>query len=61
MVKMDAPDLLRETFASRGWQAQLLMMSGVSDCYQPIERLLKLTRACLEVLAECRNPVGFVT
>ena len=36
-------------------------MSGVTDCYQPIERHLKLTRRCLEVFAEFRNPVGIVT
>jgi DNA repair photolyase len=36
-------------------------MSGVTDCYQPVERKLKLTRRCLEVLAEFRNPVGIVT
>src|SRR5438034_11235122 len=36
-------------------------MSGVTDCYQPVERKLKLTRRCLEVLAEFRNPVAIVT
>jgi DNA repair photolyase len=36
-------------------------MSGVTDCYQPIERRLKITRGCLEVLAEFRNPVSVVT
>src|SRR5205823_9640429 len=40
---------------------QLLMMSGVTDCYQPIERKLKITRGCLEVLAKFRNPVGILT
>lgn len=36
-------------------------MSGVTDAYQPIERHLKLTRGCLEVLAEFRNPVSIIT
>jgi DNA repair photolyase len=36
-------------------------MSGVTDCYQPVERKLEITRGCLEVLAEFRNPVGIVT
>jgi DNA repair photolyase len=61
MVKEDAPDLLRGELASRRWQPQVVTMSGVTDCYQPIERRLQLTRRCLEVLAEFRNPVCIVT
>jgi DNA repair photolyase len=38
-----------------------LAMSGVTDCYQPIERKLQITRRCLEVLAEFRNPVTIIT
>ncbi len=61
MVKQDAPELLRCELASPKWQPQVIAMSGVTDCYQPIERRLMLTRRCLEVLAEFRNPVGIVT
>lgn len=61
MVKMNAPQLLREELASPKWQPQTIAMSGVTDCYQPVERKLKLTRGCLEVLAEFRQPVGIVT
>lgn len=61
MVKTDAPRLLREELSSPRWQPQTIALSGVTDCYQPVERKLKLTRACLEVLAEFRNPVGIVT
>ena len=61
MVKHEAPDLLRRELAAKRWKPQTIAMSGVTDCYQPIERKLKLTRRCLEVLAECRNPVGIVT
>ena len=61
MVKENAPRLLRQELASRKWQPQLLAMSGVTDCYQPIERRLQLTRKCLEVLAEFRNPVCIIT
>jgi DNA repair photolyase len=61
MVKTNAPQLLREELSSPKWQPQCIAMSGVTDCYQPVERKLKLTRACLEVFAEFRNPVGIVT
>ncbi len=61
MVKEDAPALLRRELAAPGWRPRVIAMSGVTDCYQPIERKLGLTRGCLEVLAECRNPVAVVT
>ena len=61
MVKLDAPKLLRAELSSRKWQPQVIAMSGVTDCYQLVERKLKLTRGCLEVLAEFRNPVVIVT
>src|SRR5580693_4216180 len=61
MVKLDAPELLRKELSSPKWQPQVIFMSGVTDCYQPVERKLKLTRGCLEVLAEFRNPVALVT
>lgn len=61
VVKMDAPELLREELASPRWEPQTLVMSGVTDPYQPIERKLRITRSCLEVLAEFRNPVAIIT
>jgi len=61
LIKLDAPNLLRKALCARKWTPQLIAMSGGTDCYQPVERKLKLTRACLEVLAEARNPVGIVT
>lgn len=61
MVKERAPELLREELSSPKWKPQTIAISGVTDCYQPVERRLKLTRGCLEVLAEFRNPVGIVT
>jgi DNA repair photolyase len=61
MVKTDAPALLRNELRSPRWQPQTIAMSGVTDCYQPAERHFRVTRGCLEVLAEFRNPVGIVT
>jgi DNA repair photolyase len=61
LVKEQAPALLRQTLASPKWKPRVIVMSGVTDCYQPVERRLKLTRGCLEVLAECRQPVGIIT
>jgi DNA repair photolyase len=61
MVKENAPELLRKELASKKWQPQVIVMSGVTDCYQPVERKLKITRRCLEVLLEFRNPVAIIT
>ncbi len=61
VVKHRAPELLRKELAAPGWKPDAIAMSGVTDCYQPVERKLCLTRRCLEVLAEFRNPVGIVT
>lgn len=61
LVKERAPELLRAKLASRSWRPQVLALSGVTDPYQPAERQLGLTRRCLEVLAEFRNPVAIIT
>ncbi len=61
MVKTDAPALLERELSSRKWRVQTIAISGVTDPYQPIERKLRITRRCLEVLARFRNPVGIIT
>ena len=61
VVKYNAPELLRKELSSPKWKPQTIAMSGVTDCYQPAERRLQLTRRVLEVLLEFRNPVGIVT
>lgn len=60
-AKMEAPTLLRAELMKKSWKPQVLVMSGITDCYQPIERELKLTRGCLEVLAEFKNPVVIIS
>jgi DNA repair photolyase len=61
LVKEDAPVLLRRELSSRHWKPQVLAISGVTDPYQPIERRLQLTRRCLQVLVDFRNPVVIIT
>ena len=61
LVKEDAPSLLWDELNSKKWEPKTLAISGVTDPYQPIERKLRITRGCLEVLAEFRNPVGIIT
>jgi len=61
LVKENAPELLREELSSPSWKPQPVAMSGVTDPYQPIEKSLQLTRRCLQVLAEFRNPVFIIT
>lgn len=60
-VKTEAPALLREALSSSKWVPQTIAISGVTDPYQPLERQFRLTRGCLEVLAEFRNPVFVIT
>jgi DNA repair photolyase len=61
VVKKDAPALLRKALSAKGWRGDLLMFSGVTDCYQPLENRYRLTRGCLEVCADYKNPVHVIT
>src|SRR6266404_8105765 len=61
IVKTNAPELLRAELESPRWQPQTLVLSGVTDPYQPVERKLQITRGCLEVLTQFRNPVAIIT
>jgi DNA repair photolyase len=61
LVKQDAVALLRKELNNRRWRCEPIMMSGVTDCYQPAERRFKLTRGILEVLLEARQPVCMIT
>jgi DNA repair photolyase len=61
MVKKRAAELLRDELSRPKYEPQVLAMSGVTDCYQPAERQFRITRSCLEVLAEFRNPVSIIT
>jgi DNA repair photolyase len=61
IVKTNAPELLRAELERPGWKPQVLVMSGVTDPYQPIEKKLRITRGCLEVLTKFRSPVAIIT
>ena len=61
LVKLRAPALLRAELSKPRWQPQSIAMSGVTDCYQPCERQFRITRGCLEVCAELRQPISIVT
>ncbi len=60
-VKEKAPELLRAELMNERWRPQAINFSGVTDCYQPLERRLRLTRRCLEVLIEFKNPAAVIT
>jgi DNA repair photolyase len=60
-VKFRAAELLRSFLSSPKWKPEMIAFSGVTDCYQPAERQFRLTRGCLEVAAECRQPIGIIT
>ena len=61
VTKPRAAELLRTAFERDSWQGDCLMLSGNTDCYQPLEAELELTRQCLEVCVEYRNPVHLIT
>lgn len=61
IAKPDAPELLRKKFMSKGWEPELIVLSGNTDCYQPIEKKLKITRELLKVFLEFGNPAGIIT
>ncbi|MCA9681030.1 MAG: PA0069 family radical SAM protein [Myxococcales bacterium] len=61
VVKVNAAALLREHFMRRSWTGEVLAFSGVTDCYQPLEAAYGLTRSCLELCCEFRNPAQIIT
>lgn len=60
-VKPRAPELLREAFMRPSWKGELIVFSGVTDCYQPLEASYRLTRGLLQVCAEFHQPVHLIT
>jgi DNA repair photolyase len=61
VVKKNAPALLRKFFENRNWEPAPISLSGNTDCYQPIERKMRITRQLLEICLEYRNPVGILS
>lgn len=61
MAKPDAPQLLRKELAAPNWRGEPIVMSAITDIYQPIEHTMQIARRCLEVLAECNQPVSTMT
>lgn len=61
IVKENAPELLREKLMSKSWTGEMITISGNTDCYQPIERKLEITRRCVEVMAQFNNPLAMIT
>jgi len=60
-VKVNAPELLQAALTRPGWRGERIAFSGVTDCYQPLEAVYRLTRRCLEVCLRRGNPIGVVT
>lgn len=61
MVKKNAPELLEQFFKKRGYKPESILLSGNTDCYQPIERKLQITRKILQVFLDYRHPVDILT
>ena len=61
LVKRNCVELLEKKFQSRSWEATPIVLSGNTDCYQPIEKKLEITRALLKTFLKYRHPVGIIT
>lgn len=61
LFKKNAPKLLEEKITSKNWQGSTIVFSGNTDCYQPLERKLEITRKCLEVMLKWKHPTGIIT
>jgi DNA repair photolyase len=61
LVKRNAPELLEAQLRKKSWQGDTIVFSGNTDCYQPLERKLEITRACLKILLKWKHPVGIIT
>jgi len=61
LIKKNAPQLLEKKLKSKKWVGDTIVFSGNTDCYQPVERRLKITRACLETQLKWKNPTGIIT
>ncbi len=61
IIKENAAELLEKQFQKKGWQVQPIMISGNTDCYQPLERKYQLTRKLLLVAAKYKHPVSIIT
>ncbi|MBT8273082.1 MAG: PA0069 family radical SAM protein, partial [Bacteroidia bacterium] len=61
LIKENAPELLEKLLRKKTWQAETIVLSGNTDCYQPAEKKYKITRRCLEVFLKYKHPVGIIT
>ncbi len=61
LIKKDAPSLLEKKITGKNWMGDTIVLSGNTDCYQPIERKLEITRKCLQVMLKWKNPTGIIT
>lgn len=61
LFKKNAPELLEKKITSKNWKGETIVFSGNTDCYQPLERKLEITRKCLEVMWKWKHPLGIIT
>lgn len=61
LFKKNAPQLLEEKITSKNWEGNTIVFSGNTDCYQPLERKLEITRKCLEIMLKWKHPTGIIT
>ncbi len=61
IIKQNVPELVEKSFSKKNWEPLPIMLSGNTDCYQPVERKLGITRKILEICLKYKHPVGMIT
>jgi DNA repair photolyase len=60
-VKTNVVDVLRQELSRRSWKREGVVIGAATDPYQPAEGRYRLTRGCIQALAEARNPLSIIT
>lgn len=61
LIKKNAVKLLKKKLSNKNYKAAPIVLSGNTDCYQPVEKKLEITRELLKVFLKYKHPIGIIT